>query len=189
MYKKGAILIVAAPSGTGKTTLLKRILKDNSDLVYSVSSTTRKPRPDEINGVDYFFISDEEFLEKKDKGFFVEWEKVYDYYYGTDKNFVEETINNGKSILIEVDVNGALAIKSSYPEANLIFILPPSFEELVNRLKNRKTETEEDLRKRIERAKMELNLQTKFDFHIVNDNVEDALFHLTNLINKIINKE
>jgi len=187
--KKGAILIVAAPSGTGKTTLLKRILKDNSDLVYSVSSTTRKPRPDEINGVDYFFISEEEFVQKKDKGFFVEWEKVYDYYYGTDKNFVEETINNGKSILIEVDVNGALAIKSSYPEANLIFILPPSFEELVNRLKNRKTETEEDLRKRIERARMELDLQTKFDFHIVNDNVEEAILHLTNLINKIINKE
>jgi guanylate kinase len=187
--KKGEIIIVAAPSGTGKTTILKELFKWQGNLIYSVSTTTRKPRPTEKNGVDYFFVTEEEFFRKKEEGFFIEWEQVYDYYYGTDKNFVEGTINSGASILIEVDVKGALSIKEKYPEANMIFILPPNLEELVKRLKNRKTETEEDFIKRIDRAKMELSQKDKFEFQIVNEDVNIAVNQLSKLINKIINKE
>ncbi|MDP2304014.1 MAG: guanylate kinase [Ignavibacteria bacterium] len=187
--KKGEIIIVAAPSGTGKTTILKQLLKIHNDLVYSVSTTTRKPRPTEKNGVDYFFVKEEEFSRKKEEGFFIEWEKVYDYYYGTDKSFVEGTINSGLSILIEVDVKGALSIKEKYPESKMIYILPPSLEELVKRLKNRKTETEEDFVKRIDRAKMELNQKDKFEYQIVNEDVNIAVNQLSELIKKIINKE
>ncbi len=186
--KKGEIIVVAAPSGTGKTTILKELFKLHNDLVYSVSTTTRKPRPSEKHGVDYFFVTEDEFTKKKEDGFFIEWEQVYDYYYGTDKNFVEETINSGSSILIEVDVKGALSIKDKYAESNMIFILPPSLEELVKRLKNRKTETEEDFKKRIDRAKMELSQKDLFEYQIVNEDVNIAVKQLSKLINKIINK-
>lgn len=186
--RTGEIFVIAAPSGTGKTTIIKEILKKYKDIVFSVSSTTRKARNGEVHGKDYFFISEEEFLAKKDSGFFIEWELVYDYFYGTEKTFVENTISSGSSILIEVDVKGALAIKKFYPEAVLIFIVPPSVEELINRLKNRRTETEEDFQKRIDRAKMELSLKDKFDYLVTNENLEIAISELSGLITEINNK-
>lgn len=183
----GKIFAISAPSGTGKTTIVKQILSEIPNLVYSVSATTRTKRDNEKDGVDYFFLSEEEFLEKTRKNEFVEWEKVYDYYYGTFRFFIDDNITKGKNVIAEVDVKGALSLKEIYPEAILIFISPPSFEELVARLKKRKTETEADLQKRIERAKMELSQKDKFDYFIINKDLDNAIAETKNLILNILN--
>ena len=187
--KKGKIFAVSAPSGTGKTTIVKRLLDEIPGLVYSVSATTRKKRDNEKSGVDYFFISEQEFLDKTKKNEFVEWEKVYDYYYGTFKYYVDQNINIGKNIIAEVDVKGALSLKKIYTEAILIFIAPPSLDELIDRLMKRQTETETDLQKRIERAKMELSQKDKFDYLIINKDLEKAISETKSLILTILKKE
>ena len=187
--KKAKIFAVSAPSGTGKTTIVKRLLDEIPGLVYSVSATTRKKRDNEKSGVDYFFISEQEFLDKTKKNEFVEWEKVYDYYYGTFKYYVDQNINIGKNIIAEVDVKGALSLKKIYTEAILIFIAPPSLDELIDRLMKRQTETETDLQKRIERAKMELSQKDKFDYLIINKDLEKAISETKSLVLNIINKE
>ena len=189
MNKKGAIIVISAPSGTGKTSIVKRIINEIPGLVFSVSATTRKKRENEKNGTDYFFISEKEFEEKIEKNEFVEWEKVYDYYYGTFKSIIEDNISKGKSVIMEVDVKGALSIKKIYPKANLIYVIPPSQDELIRRLKNRKTENDTDLRKRLERAIMELSIKDKFDYFVVNKDLEKAISDTKSLINNILNKE
>lgn len=189
MKKQGKIIAISSPSGGGKTSIVKRLLKDFPEIVFSVSATTRPKRKNEINGVDYFFLTEKEFKEKIDKGDFIEWERFYDYYYGTLKNFITDNIDNGISVLFEIDVKGALSLKKIYPESVLIFIDPPSFEELVQRLKQRKTESEKDLQKRIDRAKMELSLKDKFDYIFVNDELEKAYNQVKTLIKKILIQE
>ena len=186
---RGEVIAVSAPSGAGKTTIVKKILEFFPDIVFSISATTRPKRENEAEGVEYFFITEEEFREKIDRGEFVEWEKFYDYYYGTFKKFINDNIEEGKSVLIEIDVKGALSIKRIYPDSHLIYIMPPSYEELVKRLRNRKTETEEDFRKRIDRAKMELSHKDQFDYIINNENLNNAIEETTVLIKKIISKE
>jgi guanylate kinase len=186
---RGEIIAVSAPSGTGKTTILKSILKDFPELVFSVSATTRKKRDFEKEGVDYFFLTEEEFENKIKNNEFVEWEKFYDYYYGTYKSFIEDNVSSGKSIIAEVDVKGALSLKRIYPESVLIYIVPPSLEELESRLKKRNTENEDEFRKRIERARMELSQKDKFDYFIENDELEKAISDTESLIKKIIHKE
>ena len=186
--KQGSIIVISAPSGTGKTTIVRRILSDFPQFVFSVSATTRKKREHEVEGIDYFFISEEEFKKKVQNNEFVEWELFYDYYYGTFRSFIDNWINNGKSVILEVDVHGALEIKRIYPEAILIYIAPPSLEELIIRLKKRKTENEEDLRKRIERAKMELSHKDKFDYIIVNNDLNIAYYEIKILIGKITDR-
>lgn len=186
--QKGKIIAISAPSGTGKTTIVRRILNDIPGLEFSVSATTRKKRKNEAEGVHYFFICEDEFKAKIKKNEFVEWEKFYDYYYGTYKSVVENAINGGKSIILEVDVKGALSLKGIYPESVLIYIVPPSFDELVKRLKNRNTEDEADLQKRIDRAQMELGLKGKFDYAIENEDLETAVSETESLVKKIISK-
>ena len=189
MEKRGKIIAVSSPSGGGKTSIVKRILKDFPEIIFSVSLTTRPKRPNEEDGVEYYFVSEEVFENKIKNEEFIEWERFYDYYYGTLKSFVEDNIKKGKSVLFEVDVKGALSLKKIYPESFLIFIDPPSFEELVKRLKNRKTESVEDLQKRIDRAKMELSLKHDFDYIFVNDELQKAYRNVKILIKEIINKE
>lgn len=186
---KGKILVIAAPSGAGKTTIVKCILKIFPELVFSISATTRKKRFNEQDGVEYFFLTEEKFLEKIEKNEFVEWEKTYDYYYGTFKSFLSENIEKGKSVVLEIDVKGALTIKKMVPESVLIFIKPPSFEVLVERLKSRKTESAEDLQKRIDRVKMELGLEEQFDYAVENNELEKAVSEVEEIIKKVINKE
>jgi guanylate kinase len=183
---KGILFIVAAPSGTGKTTIVRRILKEFPEIVFSVSATTRKKRENETDGKDYFFLTEDEFRKKIENDEFAEWEKFYDYYYGTLRRYLEDNLGEGKSVLLEIDVKGALKIKEKYSEAVLIYILPPSFEELVNRLKNRQTEDEVDLKKRIERAEMELRLKDYFDYFIHNVEIEQAVSDIKSLIGNII---
>lgn len=187
--KNGKIIAISAPSGAGKTTIVKEILKRYPELVFSVSATTRPKRDTETEGIEYFFINEEEFKKKIENNEFVEWEKFYDYYYGTFRSFVDNNINDGRSVLLEIEVKGALSIKRIYPESHVIYIMPPSYEELVKRLKNRNTETAEDFHKRIERAKMELSLKDQFDYIVVNEILDKAIKETSELVKKIINKE
>jgi guanylate kinase len=187
--RKGRIIAISAPSGSGKTTIVRKVLKDIPELVFSVSATTRKRRKDEKEGIDYYFITESEFKKRIDNNEFIEWEKFYDYYYGTYKNTVDSAVSDGKTIILEVDVKGALSLKKIYPDAVLIYIVPPSFDELVNRLIKRKTEGQADLQKRIDRAKMELELRDKFDYFVDNTELEKAVTETESLIKKLIRKE
>jgi len=183
--KKGKLFVFSAPSGSGKTTIIKNVLNNYKELSFSISATTRAKRPNEIDGIDYFFLDVESFKKKIENDEFIEWGKFFGYYYGTLKNFVFEKINNGISMVLEVDVKGAINIKNVYNDSVLIFISPPSIEELKTRLYNRKTESDSDFAKRIERAEMELNYREKFDYNVFNYNLEDA----NKEVNKIIEKE
>jgi guanylate kinase len=184
----GRLIVISAPSGAGKTSIIKKILNEFPELIFSISATTRKKRDNEKEGVDYFFINEEDFKRKIEEAEFVEFEKMYDYYYGTYKSFIDESISEGKPVLVEVDVKGAFSLKKIYPEAVLIYILPPSLEILVERLKKRQTEDETDFKKRIERAKMELSLKDKFDYFVVNKDLNKAILEVKEIINKILNK-
>lgn len=186
---KAKLFVFSAPSGSGKTTIVRDILKQYPEFLFSVSATTRKRRNVEKDGVDYFFISEEEFKKKIDDGEFVEWEKFYDYYYGTLKKIVDANISNGLVTVFEVDVKGAISIKKVYPFATLIFIAPPSIEELKERLIKRNTESDEDLKKRIERAEMELGFKDQFDYVVNNINLDQAKKEAREIIEMEINKE
>ncbi len=183
--KKGLILVVSAPSGAGKSSILKEFLKVHTGFKFSVSVTTRKKRPGEAEGKDYHFISEEEFRRKIDNHEFLEWENFFGNYYGTLKADVESIINSGEDILLEVDVNGALNIKKFFNEALLVFILPPHVSELEKRLRKRKTEDEETIKTRIARAEKELSAAPYFDYRIVNDELHRAAQELIEIINKI----
>lgn len=171
---KVRLFVFAAPSGSGKTTIVRDVLKCYPEFVFSISATTRKKRPAEINGVDYYFLEEEDFKKKIEENAFIEWEKFYDYYYGTLKSQIDNNIDHRLTTVFEVDVKGAVSIKNNYPDAVLIFIAPPSIEELRKRLIQRNTETETDLKKRIERAEMELSYAGKFDYVVYNNDLESA---------------
>ena len=173
---KGKLFVFAAPSGAGKTTLVRDVLANFSRCVFSISVTTRKKRETEIDGKDYLFVTEKEFLEKIKNNELVEWEKLYDYYYGTPKDFIDGYVAEGTNVVFDVDVKGAVSIKKFYPEAVLIFVSPPSVEALKERLVKRKTETDEDLKKRIERAEMEMSYRNRpeFDYIVYNIELEKA---------------
>jgi len=189
LEKYGKLFVFSAPSGSGKTTIVRNTLKKFPELIFSISATTRKRRANEVEGNHYFFISEENFKNKIENNEFVEWEIFYDYHYGTLKSFVDDERKSGKCVVFEVDVKGAVSIKNTYPDAVLIFIRPPSIKELKERLLKRNTETEEDLKKRFERAEMELNYEKYFDHVIENDNLEHAKEKAINIINSELYKE
>ncbi len=174
---KGKLLIFSAPSGAGKTTIVKHLLQKNFNLNFSVSATSREPRTGETHGKDYFFLSEKEFREKIENDEFLEWEEVYDgIFYGTLKSEVERIRNSGKNVIFDVDVVGGLNIKEYYgDEALAVFVQPPSVEELKKRLRNRSTESEEKINMRIAKAEKEMSYAGRFDVIIINDNLESAL--------------
>lgn len=174
MVKKGSIIVVSAPSGAGKSTLCTEIRKRIPTLSYSVSYTTRAPRKGEENGKDYNFISVDEFKSGIDKGLWAEYAEVHGNYYGTSKEYLERAIEEGKDILLEIDVQGAGQVKSQIDEALLVFINPPSMEELEKRLTKRGTDSPEVIEKRLLAAKGEMDQAEKFDVVITNDVFSDA---------------
>lgn len=171
----GRLIVVAGPSGSGKTTIAQALLAGNPSLEFSVSATTRARRPTEEDGKDYFFLSREEFVGRVEAGEFVEWEEVFGNFYGTLRAEVERALRAGRHMVFDIDVKGALSIKRHFPEALLLFILPPDRKVLEERLRARHTEDEMMLARRLERATMELACASQFDRCIVNDDRERAI--------------
>ena len=175
MRARGRLFVISAPSGTGKTTLAGRLIAQNSNLVRSISITTRPRRAGEKEGDDYFFVSSKEFLRKEKRGEFLEWAKVFGHCYGTPRSFLEKQIRRGKDVLACIDVQGARQIKQRWPGAILIFILPPSLKTLIARLRKRKTETSTQILTRIRKAQWEIVQLKWYDYQVVNDRVETAV--------------
>lgn len=187
--KKGKLIVIVAPSGTGKSTLIERLSKDFPNLKWSVSCTTRPIRPGEVNNVNYTFISKEEFEKKIKEDAFIEWAQVHSNYYGTLKSFVTEGLDRGEFLLFDIDVQGADNIKKYFgSDAEVIFIEPPSVEELEKRLNKRATDAKEVIALRVENAKKELLRKNDFDYLVMNDDVEAAYQKLKNIITKIVSK-
>ena len=180
MNKK--LYVISGSSGVGKGTVLKRFLEKNPDFMLSVSCTTRTPREGEIDGVNYFFLSKDEFKNCIDNDKFLEWAEFAGNFYGTKKKFINQCLNEGKNIILEIDTQGALMVKKQMPEAVLIFICPPSLETLENRLRGRHTEDEETIQKRLKEVKEELKRAENFDYKIVNDNLENTVSELEKII-------
>jgi len=179
---KGNVIVVTGPSGVGKGSIISKVLDDLKGIVLSISTTTRSPRPGEKDGVHYYFKSIDEFKELINTGKMLEWAKFADNYYGTFKDTVEKELEIGNDVLLEIDVQGALNVKKQMPEAILIFIYPPSIEELKRRLTGRNTESAEVIQKRLNIALNELKMAEKFDYKIINDNLDNAIKDLEKLI-------
>jgi len=181
------LIVVSGPSGCGKTTIAKEILRRHAGLVFSISATTRPKRANETHGKDYFFITEEEFEEKIRRDELVEWEQIYGDYYGSLKDEIDRAFAIGKSIILDVDVKGALSIKKKYPEDSvIIFIKPPDLETLRARLMSRKTESAATLNRRMERASMELEKAKEFDFCVVNDSLDKSVAAVNSIVEDAI---
>ena len=178
----GIFYVISGPSGAGKTTILKKIMRNVDNLAFSVSYTTRPKRPNEREGADYFFVTEEQFKDLIEKDEFVEWALVHGYYYGTSKKFIEMELSKGYDIVLDIDVQGALSIMQKYSNAVFIFLAPPSFDTLKERLLKRKTESEKDLVKRIEDAKWELSKISMFDYIVINDSIESTVEKIKSII-------
>ena len=166
---KGNIIIISAPSGTGKTTILKEIMADIAKLAFSVSHTTRSPRTGEINGQDYHFVSKEEFHTIKQADGFIEWAEVHGNFYGTSKESIIKQINNGYDVILDIDIQGARQVRQKLPQASSIFISPPSWREQEKRLTGRGTDDQKTIQLRLANAKKEMAAQDQYDFVIIND--------------------
>jgi len=185
LNKRGMIVIITGPSGSGKTTIYKELLKRSNDLTFSISYTTRKKRPVEIDGVDYFFVSKEEFERKIKNKDFVEWAIVHGDLYGTERKQIIDYIDKGKICILDVDIQGALNIIKIFSDAVTIFILAPSMKELEIRLRKRASECEDKIKLRLKNAENELECRSYFKYIITNNDLDDAI----NLVNKIIESE
>jgi len=180
------LICVSAPSGSGKTTLCKAVRKARPDLIWSISYTTRNPRPNEVNGEDYHFISIDKFISLKDDKRFAEYENVHGQYYGTIKSKLDDAINNKKTVLLELDVNGTMSVRKLYPDHSYsIFIVPPSIKHLRKRLQNRGSETNKIIEKRLERFNKEMEYKDQFDTLLINDNIQVAINDFIRTINQI----
>ena len=181
--KKGVFVILSGPSGVGKNTIAD-ILIERGYGIYSVSMTTRKRRDKEEDGKDYFYVDTKECEDNIEKSNFLEYAKYNDNYYGTLKSYVFGNIDNGTNVIAVVDIQGGVNIDKIFPEAVLIFIMPPSFEELEHRLRNRNTDSEEDILKRLEIAKREIDFKDNYDYVVVNNTIEDTVLEIVDIINK-----
>jgi len=184
--KKGTLFVISGPSGVGKGTLVSMLREKHPEIKLSVSATTRNPRTGEINGVHYFFLTKEDFKNRIELGEFLEWAEFSGNFYGTNKKFVEKMLEEGQSIILEIDVQGAVQVKSQLKDAVLIFIEPPSFDELKSRLVKRSTESEEEIQKRLSAVKRELEQKKEFNYIVVNDNLDIALENLKAILLKEI---
>ena len=182
---KGSVIIVSGPSGVGKGTIVKKVVEKRNDMFLSVSCTTRAPREGEIHGESYHYISVEEFKKRIDENYFLEWERYVENYYGTPMKPMLDAMEEGKSTILEIEVGGAFQAKKRYPDAKLVFVLPPSFKELKNRLETRDAGNEVALaaiEKRMNRALEEYEMIKDYDYIIVNDDLEKAIGDLETII-------
>jgi guanylate kinase len=184
------IVIISAPSGAGKSTIVKHLLSGDINLEFSISATTRQPRGEEINGREYYFLSIEDFRERIKKGEFIEWEEVYkDQIYGTLKSEIERIWSNGNHVLFDVDVKGGINLKNIFgSKAVSIFIMPPSIDELEKRLVSRATDNPEKIKMRVAKAEEELKLAGEFDHIVINNNLEQAESEVYKLVTSFLNK-
>ena len=180
---KHVLLAVSGPSGVGKGTMVKTLIARRADVVESVSCTTRAPREGEVHGKHYFFLSKEEFERRIEEGDFLEYDEHFGNYYGTPKSFVRDTLKD-KSVIMEIDVVGALNAKKAFPETMLVMVVPPSAEELRRRLSGRGSETQKQIENRLARMEYELSHVDEYDYVIVNDDLEKAIKALENIIDK-----
>lgn len=187
---KGKLIVFSAPSGSGKTTLVHYLLNERTDLAFSISATSRKPRENEIDGKDYFFLSKEDFISKIDNGEFLEYEEVYDgTFYGTLIDEVERNSENGVNVIFDIDVIGGINIKELFPERTLaIFVKPPSIEALEERLKKRGDNSPEEIDKRVEKAIKEIEYSSAFDEIILNANLEESKKIASKYVDKFLNQ-
>ena len=176
------LFVISGSSGVGKGTLIKEFLKKHPEFKLSVSCTTRQPREGEVHGINYFYLTREEFQACIERDEFLEWAEFSCNMYGTQKAYVQEKLALGKNMILEIDTKGALNVKKIMPEANLIFILPPSFEELEARLRGRHTESEEAIQKRLQSTKLEMENSKHFDYQVVNDNIDNAVKKLEEIM-------
>lgn len=187
--KESRIICVSGFSGTGKGTMLRKLLAESPDqYALSVSITTRAPRPGEQEGVDYYYRTNEEFEQMIKEDGFIEYAGYVDHYYGTPKKFVVDNLESGKDVFLEIEVQGAFQVRKKYPETILIFVVPPSIPELQRRLRERNTETEETIRKRLERAAEEVDFIPEYDYLLVNDDLDTAVRELKNILSAEHNK-
>ena len=179
---RGLLFVISGPSGAGKGTICQR-LKEQGTIELSVSMTTRKPRSGEEEGKNYYFVSEEKFIETISRGGFLEYAKVYGNYYGTPKDIVLEKLAKNKDVVLEIDIQGALKVKESYPKGVFIFILPPSMAELRKRITGRGSESEEDINLRLGETLKEVAYIDRYDYCVINDEIEEAVQRVTDIIN------
>lgn len=179
---RGLLFVISGPSGAGKGTICQR-LKEQGTIELSVSMTTRKPRPGEEEGKNYYFVSEEKFIETINRDGFLEYAKVYGNYYGTPKDIVLEKLAKNKDVVLEIDIQGALKVKESYPKGVFIFILPPSMAELRKRITGRGSESEEDINLRLGETLKEVAYIDRYDYCVINDEIEEAVQRVTDIIN------
>lgn len=173
--KSGKLFIITGPSGVGKGTILERFFKENKNIIYSISQTTRKPRPGEVHGINYFFVTNEEFQNSIKNNELLEWAKYSDNYYGTRKDFVLNALKKGTDVILEIETHGASEVMAKFPDCVTIFFTPPNLDELEKRLRGRNTEDEEAIQKRLNQVKEELEKAETYKYIIENDEVENAL--------------
>jgi guanylate kinase len=179
---RGNLYIVSAPSGSGKTTLLDQIITKFENLIFSVSYTTRKPRGAEQDGVEYYFVGHDEFHQMADQGEFLEFAEVHGNYYGTSSQFVEENISAGRSVILDIDVQGKRKVQEKAPDAVTVFLMPPSYGELERRLKARQLEDDETIRMRLLIAKQEIQQYQDYNYIVINDNIDESSTALESVI-------
>ncbi|MGO4986644.1 guanylate kinase [Gallicola sp. Sow4_E12] len=180
--RDGFLLVLSGPSGVGKGTVCEALMKHRKDIKYSISATTRKKRPLEKNGENYYFMSQEEFKESIVNKEFLEYAQVHGNYYGTPKRFVTESVDSGDIVILEIDVQGALQVKENCPEAVYIFLLPPDLQELRNRIEKRSTEDEDTINLRMNNAQTELTFIDKYDYAVINDDVDKTVGKIESII-------
>ncbi len=180
--KSSILVVISGPSGVGKTTIIKAVLSTRDDLIFSVSCTTRPRRPGEVHGKDYFFITEQEFMVMVERGEFLEWAEVHGHLYGTPRKFVEKAFSEGKSVLLDIDVQGALKVMETFKDGVFIFVAPPSLKDLEKRLRKRGTESEDVIKRRLEDAKWELEKIDSFEYLIINKDLDEAIHALDSII-------
>ncbi len=182
--RRGIVFILSAPSGAGKTTIWRAALDRMPEIEFSVSLTTRKPRGSEVNGTDYHFVSEDEFIRRRDGGELAECAQVFDASYGTLRRPLDDAINSGRDILLDIDIHGAGQIRAKYPHDSVaVFVLPPTFDDLAQRLRKRGTETEEAIARRLNRSREEARAYSEYDYLIINDDVDTSVERFRSIVN------